>query len=154
MKDQTPSQVPVPEGQPDRPEEPTRANSPTEDPTSSAYLKVTTLGPTTVEARGTVPLIFVAGILGAVVTVYFAAHASARDLVWFLGLAGGQLALAGAVIFRVTRRTHQGKNSEAPGFPGGQLHPSEPLHLGNRERRQSEELPPAEPGARAGGIDS
>jgi len=100
MEDQTLSPVPAVERHQDPPEQAV----PAEDPSSSAYLKISTLGSTTVEARGTVPLICVAGILGAVVTAYIAAHAPEHDLSWFLGLAAAELALAGAVIFRITRR--------------------------------------------------
>lgn len=75
-----------------------------DDPTAHAYLKITTLGPTTVEARGTVPLICVAGIFGAVAIAYIGAQGPAGALQWFLGLAAAELALVGLVIFRVTRR--------------------------------------------------
>jgi hypothetical protein len=85
-----------------------QGGEPTDDladnPTSSAYLKITTVGPTTVEARGTVPLICVSGILGAVAIAYIAAAYGPRgELIWFLGLAAIELVLAGLVILRVTR---------------------------------------------------
>ena len=93
-----------------------------DDPTSSAYLKITTLGPTTVEAHGTVPLICVTGILGAVVIAYIAAaDAPADDLIWFLGLAVIDLLLTGLVILRLTRIRHTPHDERPPRStgPGG-----------------------------------
>jgi hypothetical protein len=53
----------------------------------------------------------VAGILGAVATAYIAAaYAPGRDLALFLGLAAAELALAGTVILRVTRRSKTARN--------------------------------------------
>ena len=74
-----------------------------DDPTAHASLEII-LGPTSVKARGTVPVICIAGIFGAVATAWVGAYGSASDLIWFIGLAAGELALAGLVIFRLTRR--------------------------------------------------
>lgn len=88
-----------------------------DEPTASAILKIRSW-PITVEVGGAVPAsetpLFIstmgmsatgiAGIIGAVVTVYVAAsHLPPHILGWFLGVAAAELALAGAVVFRIGR---------------------------------------------------
>lgn len=84
-------------------------------PTEAAYLKLTTIGSTTVEVRGTVPLICVASILGAVAVAYIGAnYAPAADMAWFLGLAAIVLTLSGLVVLRITRRPARKPRLVAP----------------------------------------
>jgi hypothetical protein len=67
-----------------------------ENPSGHAYLTIT---PTTVVPASQTHMVLmsvtgIAGIVGAVLTAYIAAHAAAREFDWLLGFAVAELALA------------------------------------------------------------
>ena len=88
---------PGPEWRPDEPGKPAPAGViPGDDPTTAAYIQIT---PTTVAAASQTHMLLmsvtgIAGIMGAILTAYIAAHAPAREVDWLLGFAVADLALA------------------------------------------------------------
>ncbi|SRR6266487_4870207 len=102
-----------------------------EDPTGHAILTIT---PTTVVPASQTHMVLmsvtgIAGIVGAVLTAYVAAHAAAREFDWLLGFAVAELALAAlaelalalAVVLRLRiARGYGVRRRKARLFPGAQ----------------------------------
>jgi hypothetical protein len=97
MEDQPLPPAPAAEWRPEQPGRPAPAGIIHGDnPTPAAYIQIT---PTTeMPASQTHMLLMsvtgIAGIVGAILTAYIAAHAPAREIDWFLGFAVAELALA------------------------------------------------------------
>jgi hypothetical protein len=85
------------------------------DPTSAAFLKITIIGNTSVEARGQVPMtaaVGIGGIFSAVVTSYLSVLAPSRALLWFLGLAAAELAVAILTIIRIPKADRKDRHRQ------------------------------------------
>jgi hypothetical protein len=97
-----------------------------------------------VEAQGTVPLICVIGVLGAVATAYVAAtRASGHGVVLLVALAAAELVLAATVIFRITRRSRIARQrkaspSQVSDVPVSQLPASDPLRHAQQDTQDEQ----------------
>jgi hypothetical protein len=165
MEDQPLPPAPTPEWRPEQPGRPAPAGIIHGDhPTPAAYIQIT---PTTVVPASQTHMLLmsvtgIAGIMGAVLTAYIAAHAPAREFGWFLGFAVAELALAAVaelalaltVVFRlrIARGGHVVRCRKARLLPRAQPLPrgQDSLRSGVPGEQQQEGSPGDGAGAEAG----